>query len=74
MQASLSSRDFVTLNLDYRQNGLGSNSCGPAQMPDHKVTSEAFTFRILLTPFLSEDTTPEWLGRQMLYGLPQSHQ
>lgn len=64
-------RDFVTLNLDYRQNGLGSNSCGPAQMPNHKVTSEAFTFRILLIPFLSEDTTPEWLARQMLYGLPQ---
>jgi beta-galactosidase/evolved beta-galactosidase subunit alpha len=64
-------RDFVTLNLDYRQNGLGSNSCGPAQMPDHKVTPGAFTFRIGLTPFLLEDTTPEWLARQMLLGLPQ---
>jgi beta-galactosidase/evolved beta-galactosidase subunit alpha len=69
--SALVPRDFVTLNLDYRQNGLGSNSCGPAQMPDHKVTSGAFTFRIELTPFLLEDTSPEWLARQILLGSPQ---
>lgn len=65
-------RDFITLNLDYRQNGLGSNSCGPAQMPDHKVTPEAFNFRILLTPHLSEDISPEQKYKQMIHaGLSQ---
>ncbi|HEY2495241.1 MAG TPA: glycoside hydrolase family 2 TIM barrel-domain containing protein [Paenibacillus sp.] len=58
-------RDFITLNLDYRQNGLGSNSCGPAQSPDNTVTSEAFRFRMLLKPYLSEDAAPERLSHQM---------
>lgn len=58
-------RDFITLNLDYRQNGLGSNSCGPAQAPEAAVTSEAFRFRMLLQPYLSEDTAPERLSHRM---------
>ncbi|TYP74126.1 beta-galactosidase subunit alpha [Paenibacillus methanolicus] len=58
-------RDFITLNLDYRQNGLGSNSCGPAQAPDCAVTSEEFRFRMLMKPYLSEDAAPERLCHQM---------
>ncbi|WP_336787954.1 glycoside hydrolase family 2 TIM barrel-domain containing protein [Paenibacillus sp. MMO-177] len=58
-------RDFITLNLDYRQNGLGSNSCGPAQSPEHAVTPDEFRFRILLKPYLSEDSAPERLSHQM---------
>ncbi|GLX66890.1 beta-galactosidase subunit alpha [Paenibacillus glycanilyticus] len=58
-------RDFITLNLDYRQNGLGSNSCGPAQGPEHAVKPEEFRFRMLLKPYLSEDTAPERLSHQM---------
>ncbi|WP_374992143.1 hypothetical protein [Paenibacillus sp. LHD-38] len=41
----------MTLNLDYRQNGLGSNSCGPVQSPANTVTSEPFRFRMLLKPY-----------------------
>lgn len=66
-------RDFVTLNLDYRQNGLGSNSCGPAQAPEHAVTAEAFRFRILLKPYLSEDAAPERLSHQMRIEAAQRH-
>lgn len=58
-------RDFITLNLDYRQNGLGSNSCGPAQSPDCTVTPDEFRFRMLLKPYLSEDSAPERLSHQM---------
>ncbi|GMK43940.1 beta-galactosidase [Paenibacillus glycanilyticus] len=58
-------RDFITLNLDYRQNGLGSNSCGPAQAPDCMVTPDEFRFRVLLKPYLSEDSAPERLSHQM---------
>ncbi|WP_082926791.1 glycoside hydrolase family 2 TIM barrel-domain containing protein [Paenibacillus tuaregi] len=64
--SELTARDFITLNLDYRQNGLGSNSCGPAQMPDHKLTADAFGFRILLAPYFSDDQSPEYRSRQML--------
>ncbi|RKP48865.1 beta-galactosidase subunit alpha [Cohnella endophytica] len=58
-------REFVTLNLDYRQNGLGSNSCGPAQLPAYAVASEEFRFRILMTPFMAGDSAPEKLSRRL---------
>ena len=41
-------RSFITLNLDYRQNGLGGNRRGPAQAPEHSIKPEPFSFRILL--------------------------
>ena len=58
-------RSFTTLNLDYRQNGLGSNSCGPAQSPEHSIKPEPFSFRILLKAYTSEDTDPAGLSRRM---------
>ncbi|KZS47198.1 beta-galactosidase subunit alpha [Paenibacillus glucanolyticus] len=57
-------RSFVTLNLDYRQNGLGSNSCGPAQSPEHSIKPEPFRFRILLKAYTAEDD-PVCLSRRM---------
>ncbi|MGL5346178.1 MAG: beta-galactosidase subunit alpha [Peptostreptococcaceae bacterium] len=36
--------DFVQLNLDYKHNGLGSNSCGQDQLPEYKLTIESFEF------------------------------
>jgi len=63
--SDLAARDFITLNLDYRQNGLGSNSCGPAQAPEHAVAPDEFRFRLLIGPCLSEDAAPERLSRQM---------
>lgn len=58
-------RSFITLNLDYRQNGLGSNSCGPAQSPEHSIKPEPFSFRILLKAYAAEDTDPVRLSRRM---------
>lgn len=37
-------RDRIFLKLDYRQNGLGSNSCGPEQMGKHRLTAVNFIF------------------------------
>ncbi|MGG3283257.1 glycoside hydrolase family 2 TIM barrel-domain containing protein [Paenibacillus solani] len=58
-------RSFTTLNLDYQQNGLGSNSCGPAQSPEHSIKPEPFAFRILLKAYTGEDTDPAGLSRRM---------
>ncbi|SMF89928.1 evolved beta-galactosidase subunit alpha [Paenibacillus uliginis N3/975] len=57
--------NFITLNLDYRQNGLGSNSCGPAQSPEYTVKPEPFQFRILLQAYAAEDTDPGALSYRM---------
>lgn len=64
-RSDLTAREFITLNLDYRQNGLGSNSCGPAQLPEHAVKPEPFRFRILLQAYTAEDSSPERLSRRM---------
>ncbi|SEG79517.1 glycoside hydrolase family 2 TIM barrel-domain containing protein [Paenibacillus sp. UNC499MF] len=57
-ECDLIPRDFVTLHLDYKQNGLGSNSCGPKQLPPHVLEPLAFQFAVRLKP-LSGDAHPE---------------
>jgi len=38
----LKARDFITLNLDYRQRGLGSASCGPDVLAKYELNPEPF--------------------------------
>jgi beta-galactosidase/beta-glucuronidase len=47
----LVSRDEITLNLDYRHNGIGSASCGPGPLPQYLLRPEEFRFRVILKPF-----------------------
>lgn len=42
----------TVLCLDYTQNGIGSNSCGPRLMKKYRFDEEAFTFNLKLVPFL----------------------
>ena len=37
-------------NLDFRQNGIGSNSCGPRLLEKYRLAEEAFTFSLNLKP------------------------
>jgi beta-galactosidase/evolved beta-galactosidase subunit alpha len=48
----LKRRDFITLNLDYRQNGIGSASCGPGVLPQYELHPEEFRFAVTLQPVL----------------------
>lgn len=41
----------TVLCLDYAQNGIGSNSCGPRLGKLYRFDEEAFTFQITLVPF-----------------------
>ncbi|MCY9666625.1 beta-galactosidase subunit alpha [Paenibacillus alginolyticus] len=60
----LAPRDTITLNLDYRQNGLGSNSCGPAQLPDYALKAEKFRFELAITPYHKEMISPTALAKK----------
>lgn len=40
----------IVLCLDYKQNGIGSNSCGPALLDKYKFNEEVFTFKMKLIP------------------------
>jgi evolved beta-galactosidase subunit alpha len=60
----LKPRDYVVLNLDYKQNGLGSNSCGQDQLEKYRCKFEDFTLSFRISPFNSEKTTAVELGRE----------
>ncbi len=38
------------VNIDYRQDGIGSNSCGPALLEKYQLCEKEFTFRFRLLP------------------------
>jgi len=42
-------RDFLTLNTDYKQCGIGTGSCGPATFESHRIGTEPFNFRLLVS-------------------------
>ena len=48
--SDLVKRDFITLNIDYKQNGLGSNSCGPKALEKHELKPEEFEFKMRFSP------------------------
>ncbi|GAC1639021.1 MAG: glycoside hydrolase family 2 TIM barrel-domain containing protein [Herpetosiphon sp.] len=43
-------RQSIILHLDYRQNGLGTGSCGPGVMPKYQLHAVPFVFRVHLRP------------------------
>ena len=44
----------TVLCLDYAQNGIGSNSCGPAVLDQYRFDETAFRFQFELVPFVKE--------------------
>lgn len=46
----LATRREITLHLDYRQNGLGSASCGPALASAYRVLPTPFSFTLVFRP------------------------
>lgn len=45
----LAARDEITLNLDYRHNGIGSASCGPGPWEQYLLRPEPFRFSVWLS-------------------------
>lgn len=48
----LKQRDTITLNVDYKHHGLGSNACGPEPLPQYQLHAEEFRFAVELAPGL----------------------
>ncbi len=48
----------TTVNIDYRQSGIGSNSCGPELREDLRLAEEHFTFEVNVTPVFAGDAAP----------------
>jgi beta-galactosidase len=60
----LRERDFVALNVDLRQMGVGGiNSWGPTALPDYTLPYGSYRYRFTLRPFSAGDLPPEDLAR-----------
>ena len=62
-------RDEITLNLDYRHQGLGSASCGPGVLPQYELHPHEFDFTIWLKPFSRDRISPMNLSREQIEAL-----
>jgi len=43
------------LHIDYKQSGVGSNSCGPKLMDKYKLSEKKFTFEFMVKPVFSSE-------------------
>ena len=59
-------RDEITLNLDYRQRGLGTASCGPGPLPQYELPPEEFRFAVRLVPFSADAASAAALSKQTI--------
>lgn len=51
----LKKRDYIVLHIDYKQNGLGSNSCGQSQLEKYRCKFEAFQLQVKLSLFSKKE-------------------
>lgn len=54
----LITRDWIALNLDLAQTGLGSNSCGPRAWSGYELKPQPFTFEVRIQPIRLECDNP----------------
>lgn len=60
----LKPRDYVVLNLDYKQNGLGSNSCGQDQLEKYRCKFDDFTLSFRISSYNAKEVSAVELGRE----------
>ncbi len=61
-------RDFVTLNLDYKQMGVGGDtSWGARTHEQYRLPAEAYTYTFRLRPFSLVDDDPMELSKQKFH-------
>jgi beta-galactosidase len=61
----VSKRDFVTVNLDYKQMGVGGDtSWGARTHPEYTLPAKEYSYRFRLRPFSRTDGGPAMLAKQ----------
>ncbi len=53
---------FITVHLDHAVHGLGTASCGPDVLPQHRLMCEKFSFSVRLRPFSADAISPATLA------------
>ncbi len=57
-------RPFITLNLDHRQTGIGTASCGPGVLEHYRLKPEPFEFAVRFKPYTIDAGSPGELAKQ----------
>ena len=61
-------RDLVSLNIDYKQMGVGGiNSWGPTGLPKYSLYYKEYEYSFRLRPFDASDGTPTALSKELYY-------
>lgn len=63
----LKRREDITLNLDYKQSGLGGGSCGPDTLPKYLVKPDPVHFSVRLRPLSPSESAME-ISKQRIVG------
>lgn len=58
-------RDETIVNIDYEQDGLGSNSCGPGPLEKYQLLPKDVQFEFLLRPFSKDAISPIASSKQL---------
>lgn len=59
-------RDYVVFNIDYKQNALGSYSCGQWQLDKYRAKNEPFTINFRVTPFNNKEMADKHIAHERL--------
>lgn len=62
----LKKRDYIVLNLDYKQNGLGSNSCGQNQLNKYRCKFEPFKLSMKLSVYNNKEVSDFMLAKELI--------
>lgn len=62
----LEKRDYINLNLDYKQNGLGSNSCGQNQLEKYRCKFEPFRISMKLSLYNNKEVSDISLAKEVI--------
>lgn len=59
-------RDYIVFNIDYKQNALGTNSCGQWQLDKYRAKFEDFKLSFRLTPFNNKEVLDKHLAAERI--------
>lgn len=62
----LKKNDYITFNIDYKQNGLGTNSCGQWQLKKYRCTFEEFKLKFRISLYNNKEIDTVSLGREAI--------
>ncbi|GAA2938134.1 beta-galactosidase subunit alpha [Enterococcus raffinosus] len=62
----LEEREYIVMNVDYKQNALGSYSCGQWQLEKYRTTFEAFDLSFRLTGFNAKEADAVSLSHEVI--------